>query len=569
MSYALERGFRLGSDVRDAWDERKLRDELEKAAREAVGGEAMAPIEGASVAPAADPGQHGAMPDYGKPPPGVRPREVTPAVDPAMMPMAPVPEAAAPKAAAPAPEPVVSAPVMPQGHYQGVAMQPAAAMTEVGSKPDAERKAQMRERAFYDSLSPEDQRRGWAAEYARANGLDQGPAQGSQPAPAGGTATPPAMDTAAQPGMPSPQGAPATQPQPDAPAPTQQGQQGPAPQPLRPEQVSQLDQANAALMAQSRKALEMGRPDLALQYHQEGMKVRDQLRQQAFDHAMTRYRASGDPNAFVQMFNKYVDNGIDVERIEPRGDKWVIRGQAEGKAFEQEMARDEMEGFIKFAADPRAARAMEAERAQALWEQANEERLERVKGSETRKTEREKSRFQSVAPGASLVDVNAPEGGQPVFTAPEKAPTPKGFGMSVDPNTGDVLVQNKDTGAVSRQGLGGGGVRTPKHLSNAINRAADAINKAMGADSLNFDPNAGDRMLQSKSIASAMLQAADAAGQRLDPDLAAEAAMGLQAGKLPVVQLRDKQGRIRTVVEIRGKRIEIPTQGMPQPPQGK
>ncbi|MGD9893056.1 MAG: hypothetical protein AB7U18_17400 [Dehalococcoidia bacterium] len=157
---------------------------------------------------------------------------------------------------------------------------------------------------------------------------------------------------------------------------------------------SQLDAQNAVLMAQSRKALELGRSDLALQYHQHGMAIRDRLRGEALDQAEQQYRTTGDVNAFVPVFNRFIANGTSIESIAKSDAGYAIKGKTDdGKAFSQNVTGRQMDQYLEFMRDPRAARAMEAKRADEL-------RKAQIDASAAAETERVKV----VPAGSTVVD---------------------------------------------------------------------------------------------------------------------------------------------------------------------
>jgi len=157
---------------------------------------------------------------------------------------------------------------------------------------------------------------------------------------------------------------------------------------------------NRTLKAMSDKAAELGRADLALDYHVKGMKLRDQLRQKASDTARSQYEATGDVGVFVPFINEFMPGDVRLSGIAKEGEGYVLTGEKGGQPFRTQMKAGDLKDFIGQVTDPNVQRALEAKRA----EQFNQLRLEQVKKGPT-----------VIPPGSTARYPN----GQ-TFTAPEK-----------------------------------------------------------------------------------------------------------------------------------------------------
>lgn len=202
---------------------------------------------------------------------------------------------------------------------------------------------------------------------ARVDRGEFGPQGGASP---GGAA---AQASSAVPGQTSP--AAAAQPDTTAAPPGRSGSG------MRPVQSrGALEKLGATLMAQTEKAIQIGRPDLALQYHVDGMKVREQLRSEAFDKADAAFRVSQDPNVWVGFFNRYVGDSFKLDGIQKaEGGGYVISGRNfDGERFNQPMSDQQVAQYVQFIRDPKAARAMEVKQAETLAQKGAEMRRNAV-----------------------------------------------------------------------------------------------------------------------------------------------------------------------------------------------
>lgn len=260
-----------------------------------------------------------------------------------------------------------------------------------------------------------------------------------------------------QPGQqPAQPGQPAQQPgQPGSPMPAQATR-------------GDADRVNASMMAQMRKAIELGRLSDALQIHAQSMPLRDALRTDALDEAEQKFRTSGDVAEFVPVFNKYVSMGTQIKSLtkEKDGSYKMVGRTDEGKGFEQNLSPKQMDDYLEYMRSPKAARAMEAKRAQDLATAATKQR-----------EQAQKDRYQNVPAGGTLVDTQKGSS----FTAPDKADKDS-FSLTTskdDDGNVTVLRLNKATGETSPviTGRDASGNKQPKSVVDMQKEATNAVLK--------------------------------------------------------------------------------------------
>lgn len=196
---------------------------------------------------------------------------------------------------------------------------------------------------------------------------------------------------------------------PPAQAPAAAAPQAPA-QRMAPQQFASMRAMNADFEAKKQEALKRGRPDMALQYHVQGMKLRDQLRSEVGDAYRKKYEMSGDPNALLPFFNEFVGEGTTIDSVRrvdgPKGPTFEMAGSDDGKAFKRSLSAAEMTTFIRTVTDPAGQRALEAKQAEEYYK-AQLKIAENLSDPS--------KRFHNTPAGATTTDLVS--GGQ--FTAPK------------------------------------------------------------------------------------------------------------------------------------------------------
>ena len=300
-----------------------------------------------------------------------------------------------------------------------------------------------------------------------------GPGMERLPQPVGPGAEQPQMQLLRARGAPglgaafSPGGAPISEPTPEVTGASQvalpverpvlaQTQGGvPAPRTMQPQQFASLRQMNADMEAKKLEAMKRGRPDLALQYHTAGMKLRDQLRGEVGDFYRQKYEATGDPSALIPFINEFIGEGTTLKSIRkidgPKGAQFQLVGTDDGRAFDRTVSADEMTRYLKILTDPAAQRALEAKQAEDYYKAS----LEIAK-------ERAKNPYTAAKPGDTLV---ANDGSGRSVTVPDRRTDRIKTDVKVDDN-GDVTVTRVDP-------LGGDPVidRIPNMMGGAVPKA--------------------------------------------------------------------------------------------------
>jgi hypothetical protein len=264
-------------------------------------------------------------------------------------------------------------------------------------------------------------------------------------------------------------------------------QPAPAQAGMRPmAQRNDMEIINQRLMAQSRKAAELGRTDLALQLHTQGMGMRDQLRTVALDEAEQRFRLSKDPNEFTEVFNRYIPNGTTIKSLTKDGDGYLAKlANDKGETRDQPMSAQDMNQYLQYMRDPKVARALEAKHAETLSQQRNDLRKAQIEHTGKMQLQQARDRFQNV--GGSLVDLQSGS----VFTPP-KAGGDFQLKTVKDADGSEVLMRVDESGAQPLyRSSGADGAELPKQVTAMQKAASDAVMKVNGTDTDVF-ASAGD-----------------------------------------------------------------------------
>lgn len=274
---------------------------------------------------------------------------------------------------------------------------------------------------------------------------------------------------------------------------------------------------NRSLKAMSDKAAQLGRADLALDYHIKGMKVRDVLRQRAADATRAQYEATGDVGVFVPFVNDYMPGDVRIDSIAKDGEGYVLSGNKGGQPFQTRMKAPEVKSFIDFVTNPDTARALEAKRAEQLYQI----RVEQAKKGPT-----------VVAPGSTAVF----PGGQ-TFTAPDKPETK----VVKNADGSETLVRVDGGGATSIFGGTDQGQDIPKPVRDMQKDAESrvlSLNKI--SDMAGMDPKTQAVIGQQFQLANALIRSNYGTDNwtGMSAGLAAELARKIHSGELSVKQYR-------------------------------
>lgn len=373
----------------------------------------------------------------------------------------------------------------------------------------------------------------------------------SRPAPPG---LGPAFNGSGVPGSePAPEVSGASQialPMERAPAAQAQGAM-PAPRTMQPQQFAQLRQMNADFEAKKLEALKRGRPDMALQYHTAGMKLRDQLRGEVGDFYRQKYEATGDPSALIPFINEFIGEGTTLKSIRkidgPKGPQFQMVGTDDGRAFDRTVSSEEMTRYLKILTDPAAQRALEAKQAEDYYKAS----LEIAK-------ERAKNPYTTAKPGETLIPN---DGSGRSVTVPERRTDRIKTDVKVDDN-GDVTVTRVDP-------LGGDPVinRIPNMMGGAVPKAVRDLQREAITNIEQFYANPTlpktdatvNEQSRAMSIAGALVQSnhGEAGFSQLNQGSVAELARLIAKGDPSVTVERKMIGGVDTPVTAtyRGQRF--------------
>lgn len=107
------------------------------------------------------------------------------------------------------------------------------------------------------------------------------------------------------------------------------------------------------------KALELGRPDLALEYQQAGFKIRDQLFKTEVTKAQQAFDMTGDIGGFVKAYNDAIDDGSSVDSYERTDTGYKLRINNNGQMIEREFKPEQIRDMVMTFSDPAARYAAE------------------------------------------------------------------------------------------------------------------------------------------------------------------------------------------------------------------
>lgn len=306
---------------------------------------------------------------------------------------------------------------------------------------------------------------------------------------------------------------------------------GPAPQqPAMPraQAPDELSAANRSLKAMSDKAAQLGRADLALDYHIKGMKVREQLRQRAADNARMQYEATGDVGVYRDFINDYMPGDVRFSAITKDGDGYTLAGEKAGQPFQTRMKPEELRSFIGQVTNPDVQRALEAKRAEQLYQI----RVEQAKKGPT-----------VVAPGSTAV---FPSG--QTFTAPEKPE----FKTVKNADGSESLVRVGGGGATSIFGGTDQSQDIPKPVRDMQNDVRGAVFSMNKIDQFaNMSPEIQKKVGEQQTLASDLIAA----------NYGTDNWRGMSAGKAADIAARVLRGEIK-VQQFRVQGIDQPVRGV-------
>jgi hypothetical protein len=106
------------------------------------------------------------------------------------------------------------------------------------------------------------------------------------------------------------------------------------------------------------KAMELGRPDMAIQYQQAGFQIRDRMFKDGLENAQRAYDTTGDIGGFVKLYDS-IDDGVDVTGYERTPNGYKIKFSSNGTEGEQEYTPEQIKDLIMNFSDPAARYAAE------------------------------------------------------------------------------------------------------------------------------------------------------------------------------------------------------------------
>lgn len=107
------------------------------------------------------------------------------------------------------------------------------------------------------------------------------------------------------------------------------------------------------------KAMELGRPDLALEYQQAGFQVRDRLYKEGISNAQRAFDMTGDIGGFVKVYNDIIDDDARVDGYERTENGYKLKINNGGNIIEREFKPEQIRDMVMSFNDPGARYAAE------------------------------------------------------------------------------------------------------------------------------------------------------------------------------------------------------------------
>ena len=258
------------------------------------------------------------------------------------------------------------------------------------------------------------------------------------------------------------------------------------------------------------KAIELGRPDLAMQYQQVGFQVRDRMFKEGLQGAQRAYETTGDIGGFVKLYDS-IDDGVDVTGYERTPAGYKIKFSSNGQEAEREFTPDQIRDMVMNFNDPAARYAAERQAMAAREKKTFEtdEEIRKQNAIEAGKTH-ERDPYKTYVDGSGKV----------VQEAKEK---PDGWKNNIQSVPGGYIQKNADGSetfvSTNGKGTNGSGTGKPpkdwnKEMLPVLKEVSDNI---LGFEGMGTqDPNTG-KVTPTKQGNEAMVF-----GQRLlkqNPDL--------------------------------------------------
>lgn len=280
-----------------------------------------------------------------------------------------------------------------------------------------------------------------------------------------------------------------------------------------------------SLEAAQAEAAKRGNMDLFANYFDKSTKIRTHLRETALDNADRQFALSNDFNVYLQPYNEFVSDGNSINRITKNEDgSYVLSAKgADGKTIDRPVKDEvEMAKLINTMRDPKAMRALEAQRASKLIDFQQDIA---------------KAGFKAEAEAAATAKYREPK----VVTAKGADGEPERVGLV---SAGGIKWED------------GGEASGPKPLGHKvtteIRSALNSLYKISDMDSMT--PGIRDTLGKATVYASQLIQSNKGAesGARLDVNTAAKIASDMADGKLKEQNFTDKSGQTWRGVEVGG-----------------
>lgn len=107
------------------------------------------------------------------------------------------------------------------------------------------------------------------------------------------------------------------------------------------------------------KAMELGRPDLALQYQQAGFQIRDRMYNEGIKNAQRAFDMTGDIGGFVKVYNDIIDDDAKVDGYEKTDNGYKLKINMGGNIVEREFKPEQIRDMVMSFNDPAARYAAE------------------------------------------------------------------------------------------------------------------------------------------------------------------------------------------------------------------
>lgn len=225
------------------------------------------------------------------------------------------------------------------------------------------------------------------------------------------------------------------------------------------------------------KAIEIGRPDLAKDYHDAGFQIRDRMFKENLTGAQRAYQLTGDIGGFVSVYNDAIDDDANIEGYEktPQG-TFILNINDAGNKMQREVSQDDIQRMVMEFSDPAYRYAAERD-AQAKRNNKTFETDEEIRKSQGQ----EAAKVHNVPQGGRLVNSQGLElANNPANPKKERGETDLEFYQRDPKGYAEYKKTGRKADGSSNNGEGGGnesGLKPSERLAALKNLSDITMNR--------------------------------------------------------------------------------------------